>query len=182
MGSSTLALLSSLSPTQVGPSPRHPILIWPPCAWPAPEYTVPNDLSWAVRGSMGLPRPGPAGSCREVPNESEEEDPRWGGQREEARLGTGPGAWAWHRAGAGPGKAWLPRGESCPPAPLCRVSGRFPGLLGLLSVRTSPSPILGLSFPICGQERIASQVDIRFPNQEEPNLSSCANKKWSPRW
>ena len=88
VGSSTLALLSSLSPTQVGPSPHHPILIWPPCAWPAPEYTVPNDPSWAVRGSMGLPRPGPAGSCREVPTESEE-DPG-GGAARRSQAGTEP--------------------------------------------------------------------------------------------
>lgn len=38
---------------------------------------------------MGLPRPGPAGSWRDVPNESSEGDPEREGQRGEARLETG---------------------------------------------------------------------------------------------
>lgn len=83
-------------PHPSGPLTPHPTLIWPPCAWPAPEYTLPNNLSWAVRGSMRLPRPDPAGSCREVPNKSWRATKRtWrggevGGEREgarEARLG-----------------------------------------------------------------------------------------------
>lgn len=121
VGSSILALLSPLSPTQVGPSPRHPTLIWPPCAGPAPEYTLPNDLSWAVRGSMGLPRPGPAGSCREVPNRSwratkrtgwgGEEKPGWEQSREPGSgilLGTAPGRPGSPVVKSGGAPGWFP--------------------------------------------------------------------------
>lgn len=141
VGSSILALPSPLSPTQVGPSPPHPILIWPPCAWPAPEYTLPDDLSWAVRGSMGLPRPGPAGSCREIPKKGTW---RWGSSGEK------PGWESGYEPGSG---SLLGRVPGRPISPTVRPVNSFvhgPGLVSsllcLLSLGTCPFPTLDLSF------------------------------------
>lgn len=145
MGSSILALPSPLSPTQVGPSPPHPILIWPPCAWPAPEYTLPDDLSWAVRGSMGLPRPGSAGSCREIPKKGTW---RWGSSGEK------PGWESGYEPGSG---SLLGRVPGRPVSPTVRPVNSFvhgpglvSGLLCLLSLGTCPFPTVWTSvFLIC---------------------------------
>lgn len=55
-------LLGAPSPTPVGPRPPQCLLIWPPCAHAAPEYTGGANLSWTVRGSIGLPRPAQQGT------------------------------------------------------------------------------------------------------------------------